>query len=417
MKTCFVIIPYDTKTDFSSGQQYNMENSYENLIKPVFEKLGIECFRAKDKQHSGVIDAHMYRWIFDADIVVADLTTWNPNVMYELGIRHAVKPFTTILISDEKARSNRVPFDLNHVSINFYKHLGEDIGASEARRFCNVLESLVKEILGKQNDVDSPLYTFLQDLKPPLRSQVLAKQVVAENKPMPDIAERIKAAEKARRNNDLAAAKELFEECLRLSPKDTFIIQRTALVTYKLNPRSKTELEQAEKLLKQLDPEFTTDPETLGLLGAIYKRRFDLSREQADLDQAVKYYARGFYVKQDYYNGINYAFMLTLKAEQSSDRVESLGHFANSNFVRRQVIEICQRLIHQPDFNDRPDQNWVYLTLAEAHIGLGEIENAQALMPAIEALSEGPFDFDTFNKQTGTLQQLVGSLKERYSIA
>jgi tetratricopeptide (TPR) repeat protein len=411
-KTCFVIIGYDTKTDFSSGQQYNLENSYDNLIKPVFTNLGIDCFRAKDKKHSGVIDAHMYKWILEADIVVADLTTWNPNVLYELGIRHAVKPYTTILISDEKIKSAKVPFDLSHDSISFYKHLGEDIGAGEAKRFSKVLEDLVREIMNK-DEVDSPVYTFLHDLSPPSKNKHIVAPVNLPELPKTSASDLAKLAEAAKSREEYPLAKTLFEEALKLDPQNSFLHQRRALVTYKADPKSLEKLEEAEKMLDVLDPVNTTDPETLGLLGAIKKRMFDTSNKQHYLDSSIKFYARGFYVKQDYYNGVNLAFMLTVKASICDDKIECTGYWAHSNLVRQQVIDSCLAIIQGPDFDDRKDKNWLYLTLAEGYLGLGKENEIDPLLPLIQKYSEGKFDRTTFDQQTGKLRTLMDIIKKK----
>lgn len=55
-KTCFVIIGYGTKTDYATGREINLEKTYHNMIKPVFEKLDIECFRSSDLKQTEVID-------------------------------------------------------------------------------------------------------------------------------------------------------------------------------------------------------------------------------------------------------------------------------------------------------------------------------------------------------------------------
>src|SRR3712207_9303027 len=81
-------------------------------------------------RHSGSIDVPMYEQLLTADVVIADLSTSNPNALYELGIRHALRPRTTIVISESKLP---YPFDLNHVRITSYTHLGEDIRSEERR--------------------------------------------------------------------------------------------------------------------------------------------------------------------------------------------------------------------------------------------------------------------------------------------
>ena len=130
-KTCFVVMGFGEKVDFESGRKLNLDASYKNLIKPAIEEAGLECIRADEIAHSGVIDVPMYRQLLLADVVVADVSTANSNAFYELGVRHALRPSTTIIISEDKFK---FPFDIGHVVVRTYKHLGEDIGVSEAKR-------------------------------------------------------------------------------------------------------------------------------------------------------------------------------------------------------------------------------------------------------------------------------------------
>ena len=55
-KTCFVIIGFGPKTDLETGRIIDLDKTFENLIKPAFEELNIECFRAKEVRHTGIID-------------------------------------------------------------------------------------------------------------------------------------------------------------------------------------------------------------------------------------------------------------------------------------------------------------------------------------------------------------------------
>lgn len=95
----------------------------------------------------------------------------------------------------------------------------------------------------------------------------------------------------------------------------SFIISRIALCTYKSKlPGELESLEKAELILSELKPEQSQDMEILGLSGAIHKRMYELSKDVAQLELAIKFYEKGFTLKQDYYNGINAAFMLYKKA-------------------------------------------------------------------------------------------------------
>src|SRR5215204_95892 len=129
---CFVVMGFGVKTDFATGRKLDLDKSYRLLIKPVVEEKGIECVRADEIRHSGTIDVPMYRELLFADIVIADLSTANMNSLYELGVRHALKPRTTIVISENKLP---YPFDLNHVAITKYTHLGDAIDFDEVVRF------------------------------------------------------------------------------------------------------------------------------------------------------------------------------------------------------------------------------------------------------------------------------------------
>src|SRR5205085_6005083 len=115
----------------------------------------------------------------------ADLSTYNPNAFYELGVRHALRPFSTIVIAEDKLN---YPFDVNHIVIRRYKHLGDDIGVGDARKFSTELRQALAVIIENQSN-DSPVYEFLNGLTPPEIKQ-LAKDVAAQ------------AAQKPRRGAD-----------------------------------------------------------------------------------------------------------------------------------------------------------------------------------------------------------------------
>src|SRR5678816_4050740 len=128
MAICFVVMGFGKKTDFATGRSMDLDKAYKNMVKPAVESAGLQCIRADEIVHSGLIDVPMYDQLLKADVVVADLSTSNTNAFYELGIRHALRPFTTVVISENGLTS---PFDVNHIVIRKYNHLGEDIGFEE----------------------------------------------------------------------------------------------------------------------------------------------------------------------------------------------------------------------------------------------------------------------------------------------
>jgi hypothetical protein len=150
--------------------------SYQELIKPAVEAAGLKCIRADEIKHSGLIDDPMYEQLLKADVVVADLSTSNRNAIYELGVRHALRPYTTVIIAEEGLMKSPF-FDLGHIVIRTYHHPGEDIGVKEMRRFTAELTAAIKDILAKEPERrrDSPVYRFLEHLTPPsIRQQTAA---------------------------------------------------------------------------------------------------------------------------------------------------------------------------------------------------------------------------------------------------
>jgi hypothetical protein len=74
---CFVVMGFGKKTDFESGRTYDLDKTYQNIIKPAVEAAGLKCVRADEIVHSGLIDVPMYDQLLNADVVVADLSTSN----------------------------------------------------------------------------------------------------------------------------------------------------------------------------------------------------------------------------------------------------------------------------------------------------------------------------------------------------
>lgn len=405
-KTCFVVIGFGPKTDYKSGKVYDLDKTYENLIKPVFEKLGISCFRAKEIKHSGIIDVPMYEWLLKADIVVADISTLNPNALYELGVRHALRPNTTIVISENQLE---YPFDVNHTVIDSYEHLGTDIGVSEARRFHADLESKVLDILDK-GATDSPVYTYIPGLVPP---------TLVEEKDEPDDADEIKPgvakfsellddAERLKNNGTFDVAKDLYLACLDFDPNSSFLLQRLALVTYKSElPTAMEALQEAEKILLKLNPHETTDPETLGLSGAVRKRMFEISGDEQDLDESLMYYEKGFILLADYYNGFNYGFLMLVKSKLQQLDSKKTEYKAVANITFERVARICGNVLKGENADKRSDLMWIHQTLCLCYLVADKAELYEQEREKVISLSQGDFDISTFEEHESKLRGLI----------
>ena len=420
--TCFVVMGFGKKTDFETGRVLDLDQSYLSLIKPAVEAARLKCIRADEIVHSGLIDVPMYEQLLNADVVVADVSTSNRNALYELGVRHALRPYTTVIIAEEMMMKSPT-FDLSHIVIRKYRHLGEDIGVSEAKRFTSELTDAIRQIMAIEptSRWDSPVYKFIDRLTPPSISAAASAAVAAASSTKnvagaatPAHSELMQRVDDAQKKGDWVKAKVLLEEIRDMrragasetstgqqveNPEDPDVLQRLALATYKSKyPTPEGALKAARDLLKLLEPQTTNDTETLGLWGSVHKRLWELTKESSYLDEAVRAYERGFYLRNDYYNGINYAYLLNERAAHPIGFAEAVADFVQARRVRKEVISICNQWLQSnvptapllPGSKFPEKRYWVLATLAEAQIGLEEEAlGQQRLEEAFAAAPEG----------------------------
>ena len=114
-----------------------------------------------------------------------------------------------------------------------------------------------------------------------------------------------------------------------------------------------------------------------------------MTKELKFLDEAIRAYERGFYLRNDYYNGINYAFLLNVRASQVSDRAEAIADFVEARRVRKEVLSICEEWMANNPVPGHKDAiegaltgyfsnwYWVKATMGEAYLGIGDEDNSQ----------------------------------------
>jgi hypothetical protein len=436
--TCFVVMGFGKKTDYETGRVLDLDQSYHNLIKPAVEASGLKCIRADEIVHSGLIDVPMYELLLKADVVVADLSTSNRNAVYELGVRHALRPYTTVIIAEEQMMKSPF-FDLNHIVIRQYRHLGEDIGVAEAKRFTTELTAAIQKIMASEPELrrDSPVYKFIERLTPPsiaaeARVARAAASVSAEmvGAGTPAHSELMQRVDEAQKKGDWVKSRMLLEEIREMrrigasqasadqqveNSEDPYILQRLALATYKSKyPSLEEALKSARDLLALLEPQTSNDTETLGLWGSVHKRLWELTKESSYLDKAVRAYERGFYLSNDHYNGINYAYLLNERAAHPIGFAEAVADFVQARRVRQEVISICNQWLTSnvrteplPAGSKFPEkQYWVLATLAEAQIGLEEEALGQQRLE--EAFAAAPEEWmkDSTREQVTKLKAL-----------
>ncbi len=96
-KVCFVIMPFSDPEGYEKG---HFKKIYEQIFKPAIEDAGYTAFRMDENSESTLIQAKIYNHLINEPMVLCDLSSKNPNVLYELGIRHAYdKP--VVLVQEE----------------------------------------------------------------------------------------------------------------------------------------------------------------------------------------------------------------------------------------------------------------------------------------------------------------------------
>lgn len=457
-KRCFVVMGFGIKTDLATGRKLNLDKSYQALIKPVVEEKGIICVRADEIPNSGSIDVPMYKELYKADIVVADLSTANINAFYELGVRYGLRPRTTIVISEDQLS---LPFDVNHIKISKYAHLGDAIDYFEVIRFQKLLGETIDSVLANDTP-DSPVYTFLHDLIPPaLREEAekVNKQVTeaisnsprknedindGEDKNNPEnksLAIIVSQGEEAIKSKEYALAKGLFSSALlvtsssnqpAITSNSSYLYQRLAFATYKAcEPDTKTALKDAIALLDKLDLLRTNDSETVALAGAIKKKIYETGEGSQYLDEAILLYQRAYYLLNNRYNGINLAYLLNSRANSALDETEEekIADTVWAKRIRSNVLALCEKdwktlierqkanslqnktgdskLLKAQQAEEKEQKFWILVNKAEAHFGLGNMEEYRKAVAQAEVADYEDWMMESFTTQIEALGKLL----------
>ena len=141
--TVFVVMPYGVKPDPATLLAIDFDDVWETAFRPAAERAGIEPIRADEERLGGFVHLAMFERLLLSEIVLADLTLASPNVMYELGIRHATRPRATISVF---ARIGQLPFDLS--PIRAIPYLLDSAGRLTAEARASLVDELAQRLAG-----------------------------------------------------------------------------------------------------------------------------------------------------------------------------------------------------------------------------------------------------------------------------
>jgi len=368
-KVCFVDMPFGRKTDPHSGIEINFDQIYQQGIEPAVTDAGMRCVRGDREQTGGIIHKAMFARLLLSEFVIADLTTANANVFYELGVRHAAKPYTTIPIF---ATIGSLPFDVNMVRAIPYDLEDGRLTAEAADALGKAIGERIKAALEGPVTQDSPLFQLF-DQFPGIEishelTDVFMDRIHASEKfedqlsealdivPTDQALERIRALQQGLGDlktldkevlirlyltyRDLSAWEEmvaLYEDFSAVLQEAVMARQQLALALNRRN--SPGDGQRAIRILEKLLKQHGESAETCGILGRIYKDQYKAAKAANDarapaiLDKAIKAYTRGFECEPaDYYPGVNAITLLlqkgTVEAQQEAERLTPLVSFA-----------------------------------------------------------------------------------------
>ncbi|MFV0470202.1 MAG: tetratricopeptide repeat-containing protein [Dysgonomonas sp.] len=388
-KMCFVIMGFGKKKDPVTNRTIDLDKTFRKIIRPAVQACNYCCIRADEITDSGIIDRSMYALLYSAELVIADISTYNPNAIYELGTRHALKPFSTIIIKEDEGN---IPFDINHNRILNYKHLGNEISESEAKKSTRELKELIISITNNPT-TDSPLYSFIPQIKRPILSDSDLNEIIGELRSKEDTVYAL--MESAKQNmvakNFVEAAKK-WKKLNEKTNNETFFIQQQALCTYKSKEPSPTvALTNALQIINTIS---SVDTETLGISGAINKNLWKCTGDINFLDTAIELYKKGWNLHNDYYTGENYAHCLERKSFLETDNDLKIYYQVEAKKTRRQTIEIIL-----PTFEDiEPEEvMWKYATLSNCYRSLKDIVKADEYEQKFYSNHPNEWQIETFS--------------------
>jgi len=362
-------MPFGKKTDLASGVEIDFDSIYNEAIKPAIEDAGLEPLRADEERTGGIIHTAMFARLLLAEFAVVDLSLGNPNVFYELGVRHAARPYTTVPIY---ATLRPLPFDvalMRAIGYTLEKGVLTEDGAAQLR---SALKTKLDEAICGAAVEDSPLFQLIPSFpgidlphdvtdvfKDRINSAEEFRQQLTEALNHPTEDERHAALDALQKDlGDLKTVQREALVALMLSYRDvsawdamvslcenlpdyvqeiTMVRQQEALALNRRNAPG--DRDRAAKLLQEILTRQGSDPETLGILGRVHKDRYKELKAKgsimaaAALDDAISAYTKGFESDpRDYYPGVNAITLLIEKGDaaalKEADRLVPLVSFA-----------------------------------------------------------------------------------------
>lgn len=409
---CFVLMPFGKKEYENIVIDY--DRIYEDLIKPSIEECNLEPIRADEEMTGGMIHKTMFERLILCEYAIADISFANANVFYELGIRHALRPYKTVLIFSDKSE---LPFDVTNLQALQYKINESGVLVNLENDKKRLIEKISK--IKKDSFTDSPLFQLFDELKPQTldheKTDIFRERVKYSKKIKNKLAEArlISAGEVKKIEKDINISEEntgiiidLFlsyratkswEDMIRLVDKMPQPLAERKMIqeqlAFALNRNGKGE--NAEEVLLRVLERYGPSSETFGILGRIYKDKWENERDpiitKEYLSKAIEFYYKGLKADpRDAYPGIN---CVTLMELQNPPDVRRLKLLPVIEFAVKSKIDKGQ-----PDY-------WDYATLLELYILMNDEENAIGILPKVLTNIRESFEPETTARNIGLIRK------------
>lgn len=429
---CFVVMPFGQKPDPAGGAAIDFDRIYKTALAPAIEEADMEPIRADEERTGGIIHKPMFERLLLCDYAVADLTTANANVFYELGVRHTARPATTLTIF---AKNQPIPFDVNFLRSMPYD-LGKNnaFGETEAQALRDAVSAKLQDLRAlaiQQAPVDSPLFDLLKEWEPGniarLKTDVF-RQAVQLNE---ELKRRMSAIrEKGKKNEARAEARQelhtlraefgaldgveagtavdLMLSFRALEDWDGMIavycdmpemLKRQILVREQVGfaynrraGKSENPADRAEalRILTEVEAQQGASSETCGLIGRIHKDNWTDALEANDrvaatghLKKSIGAYTRGFMADQrDAYPGINAVTLLDIKGDEESLK------------LKKRLLPVVRFAVEQRLAGGEPDY-WDHATMLELAVLNDEFDLAADHLADAVAMIRETWEPDT----------------------
>jgi hypothetical protein len=410
-------MPFGTKTD-AAGRVTNFDKVYQKVIMPAVEQAGLEPVRADEEKIGGTIHKPMFERLMLCHFAVADITGANPNVFYELGIRHALRPRSTAIIFVE---GTVIPFDIALVRGIAYRTDGKGEPIDTEAPIA-AIRALLREARETQRD-DSPMFQLIDDLPrweiDHTKTDVFRQSVDYSKRYKDRLSNAVReGAEAVQRIAAEPALKDLMDVetgivvDLFLSLRDVKAhgamidlynrmpapLQQAKLMReqygFALNREGR--FDDAEKVLKGVIEQFGPSSETNGLLGRIYKDRWDIAREakrpeaRSLLRRAIDTYVDGFQADwRDAYPGVNAVMLMEFQDKRDERQAQLLP------VVRYSAMRKASK---NPDY-------WDHATLMELALLGRDDEAAEDQLAEALGFARAPWELESTAGSLGRMRK------------